>query len=121
MTNNKIEGVVLTDALITIITHFFSLCSAAMENGGFWVSTGGGTANVAAGIISRYLDIQYADAHEALNIIGGDDWYVDLYWGQPHYDEPEYYRWDIDIIARAACRHASGYQEPISCNRIFRM
>ena len=44
-----------------------------------FVSAGGGTANCLAGALSQFLNISYKDAHQMLNVVGGDDWYQDLH------------------------------------------
>ena len=97
-----------TNALIAA-ARFHALAAVAAANGGFWVSAGGGTANVVAGEIARATGATYAQAHRALDITAQDeDWYSSLAQAQPwptdtwHDDVPG--RWDATTIARAACR-----------------
>jgi hypothetical protein len=100
-----------TNALIAA-ARFFSLAETAAANGGFWVSSAGGTANVVAGEISRATGVSFENAHRALNVMGneliGEFWYQELAYIQPfrwddwHNDVPG--RWDARTIARAACR-----------------
>ena len=97
-----------TNALIAA-ARFHALAATAAANGGFWVSAGGGTANVVAGEISRATGASFDEAHHALNITAGsEDWYSDLAYAQPwaidawHDDTPG--RFCASIIAKAACR-----------------
>lgn len=96
-----------TNALIAA-ARFHALAGTAAANGGFWVSAGGGTANVVAGEISRSTGASFEEAHHALDVTGGEDWYSSLAYAQPwaidawHDDTPG--RWDARTIARAACR-----------------
>jgi hypothetical protein len=105
-----------TSALIAA-ARFHSLAACAAAHGGFWVSAGGGTANVVAGEIARVTGVTFEDAHHALDITGreawGDDWYGAIAAAQPFGygvipfdDEREewYCRWGARTIARAACR-----------------
>ena len=93
--------------------RFHHLAAYAARHGGFWVSAGGGTRNVAAGIISRYTGCSYEEAHAALDAAGGPGWYADLAYSQPYgwdnFDEEtlESLRWDVRTIARAACQGLS--------------
>ena len=105
-----------TNALIAA-ARFHALAVTAAANGGFWVSAGGGTANVIAGEIARATGVTFVDALHALDVTGreawGDDWYGALAAAQPfgygvipfddHLNE-WYCRWDARTIARAACR-----------------
>ena len=88
--------------------RFHALADTASKNGGMWVSAGGGTANVVAGVISRSTGVSFDDAHHALNVMGGDDWYADLAHSQPHrwddLDAASDARWDAATVAKAACR-----------------
>lgn len=94
-----------SSALITA-ARFFSFADTATNNGGFYVSAAGGTALVAADIISRYTGCSFDDASGALDIMGraiyGSDWYCDLWANQPNIDA-DFFRWDVRTIARAAC------------------
>jgi hypothetical protein len=86
---------------------FFNLAIAAAKNGGFWVSAAGGTASVVAGEIARATGVDFVGACQALDSMGkeylGEDWYSELAWMQPGYDDPEELRWDAREIAREAC------------------
>ena len=100
-----------TNALIAA-ARFHALAATAAANGGFWVSAGGGTANVVAGEIARATGAEFAEAHRALDLTGGEDWYSTMAYAQPwpidswHDDVPG--RWDARTIARAACRPVRG-------------
>jgi len=87
---------------------FFSLAATAARTGGFWVSASGGTANVAAGVLSRRLGISFEEAHEGLDRAGGPGWYERLARSQPYPygDIPDHVRWDVGTIAAAAARGA---------------
>ena len=91
--------------------RFFKLAVTAAKYGGFWVSAGGGTANVVAGVIARHFGISFEDALDILAEVGqewaGEDWYIVLAEIQPFRwdgwdDIPG--RWDARTVARAACR-----------------
>ena len=85
--------------------EFFKITDVATANGGFFVSAGGGTANVAAGIISKKCNIEYDVAHEILDWCGGQDWYGDLFWangGPSAIEHAEDFRWCIASIAKLA-------------------
>ena len=92
--------------------HFFRLAVTAAKYGGFWVSAGGGTANVVAGVIARHFGISFDVARSILSDVGqewaGEDWYIILAeiqpwrWDDWHDEIPG--RWDVSTIARAACR-----------------
>ncbi len=88
--------------------RFHALAATAAANGGFWVSAGGGTANVVAGEIARATGAGFAEAHRALDLTGGEDWYAEMAYAQPwaigawHDDVPG--RWDVCVVAKAACR-----------------
>lgn len=56
---------------IVAATRFHRLAAVAAANGGFWVSAGGGTANVVAGEISRATGASFDEAMAALNETGG--------------------------------------------------
>ena len=102
-----------TNALIAA-ARFHALARTAAANGGFWVSAGGGTANVVAGEISRATGVAFEDAHRALEVTAAsEDWYGDMAAAQPFgygvipFDDERdewYCRWDARTIARAACR-----------------
>ena len=106
-----------TNALIAA-ARFHALARTAAANGGFWVSAGGGTANVVAGEIARATGASFEEAHRALSVTGreawGDgDWYCRMAAAQPfgygavpfdHQRDEWYCRWDARTIARAACR-----------------
>ena len=115
-----------TNALIAA-ARFHALARTAAANGGFWVSAGGGTANVVAGEIARATGASFEEAHRALSVTGreawGDgDWYCRMAAAQPFgygavpFDHQRaacrpvrvaaewYCRWDARTIARAACR-----------------
>lgn len=87
---------------------FHKLAFKAGKTGGFWVSAGGGTANVVAAIIAKKCDVDFVSALNALNDEGSifwqGDWYktmyqyCDRYWGDQK-------RWDARTIAKAACRN----------------
>ena len=97
--------------------RFFKLAEVAARNGGFWVSAGGGSANVVAGVIARQCGISFEDARRILDQVGrewgGRDWYAVLAGIQPFRldgwdpwdsweDVPG--RWDVRTVAKAACR-----------------
>ena len=96
-----------TNALIAA-ARFHALAASAAANGGFWVSAGGGTANVVAGEIARATGAPFDEALHALDVTGGEDWCARLAYAQPwavdawHDGVPG--RWDARTIARAACR-----------------
>ena len=103
-----------TNALIAA-TRFHALAATAAANGGFWVSAGGGTANVVAGEIARATGASFEEAHRALDVTSasGRSWYEDMAAAQPWpittipFDDERgewYCRWDARTIARAACR-----------------
>ena len=80
------------------------LAKKASEDGGFWVSAAGGTANVIAGTFSRRLGVEYKRVHSALDQILGEDWYDKMAWWQP---------WPIDSIPYDQedgwqCKHDAG-------------
>lgn len=93
----------------SVAAKFHSLAAIASANGGLWVSAAGGTANVVAGEISRATGVSFEEAHQLLDITGGENWYEELAYQQPwpinHI--PEEPRWDARVIARAACRFAA--------------
>ena len=97
-----------SNRIVAVIERFFSLAETAASNGGFWVSAAGGTANVAAGIIARRTGLSYEDAHLALDVVGGPDWYLWLAQIQPSYEWDDF-RWDVRTVALAACRGFSIY------------
>jgi len=90
--------------------NFFRLAGVAARHGGFWVSAGGGTANVVAGTIARATGVSFEAAHDALdtqgNAILGEDWYGALAASQPYRMEDAYEasRWDARTVAWAAVR-----------------
>ena len=97
-----------TQSLIAA-ARFHALAATAAANGGFWVSAGGGTANVVAGEIARATGVSFEEAHRALDATAETaDWYANMAYAQPwavdawHDDVPG--RWDARTIARAACR-----------------
>lgn len=53
-----------TQALVAA-ARFHSLAATASRNGGLWVSAGGGTANVVAGIIARATAVSNPGTHHA--------------------------------------------------------
>ena len=79
----------IPELLAAAINQFWALAKKASEDGGFWVSAAGGTANVIAGTFSRRLDVEYERVHSALDQILGEDWYETMAWWQP---------WPIDSI-----------------------
>jgi hypothetical protein len=87
---------------------FHCIAACAAKHGGFFVSAGGGTANVVAGIIARATGDSFENAHDALLVTGGEGWYSALAEAQPfrwdawHAIAPG--RWDAGLIARAAVR-----------------
>ncbi len=106
-----------TNALIAA-ARFHALAAKAAANGGFWVSAGGGTANVVAGEIARATGAEFSEALRALDLTAsGEDWYSDLAAAQPwpyttvpydHETDSWYSRWDARTIAKAACRSVRG-------------
>jgi hypothetical protein len=95
------------------IRRFFELAAVAAFHGGFWVSAGGGTANVIAGEVSRAFHVDFQEAHEMLDAIGHDffgmeNWYEELAWSQPigpwNLPDSHEFRWDCRTIIRAAIR-----------------
>lgn len=103
--------------------RFFRLAEIAARHGGFWVSSAGGTANVVAGVIASRYGIPFEDARRILDEAGrewaGDGWYTTLADIQPcRWDGWDVYdswdvwndmpgRWDVRVIAKAACRRQS--------------
>lgn len=83
--------------------RFFELAEAAGKYGGFWVSVGGGTANVVAGEIARRFGVSFEEAHCLLEEAGlewtGPDWYEVLFFACSGD------RFDARLIAQAAGRH----------------
>ncbi len=98
----------MNSSIAVAAARFHALSYAASRNGGLWVSAGGGTANVAAGILSRQLNVSYKEAHDALDWTGGSEWYQRLAEAQPwpltSSPEPETVRWKVETIMKAACR-----------------
>ena len=86
-----------------------SLLWTATDNGGLWVSAGGGTANVIAGELSRAMGCTFAAAHAALDAAGGKDWYGILARDNSWADDFDEYRWDAKTVVNAALRH---FQQP---------
>ncbi len=100
--------------------RFFRLAEMASRHGGFWVSPCGGTARVVAGVIASRHGIPVEEARRLLDEAGQDwggvDWYTTLRNLQPcQWDGPGIYgpweewenmpgRWDVRVIAVAACR-----------------
>ena len=96
-----------------VAARFHSLAACAARNGGFWVSAGGGTANVVAGELARATGATFEDAHRALDILGREVWGTEEWyqamaeyngWPAPWASDPDEMRWDARTIARAACR-----------------
>lgn len=91
---------------VKIAKEFHFLAHIAARNGGFWVSAGGGTANIIAGIISRSANVDFKSAHKALNETGGNDWYMNMAMAQPWrldaYFEETPGRWNVSTIVSAA-------------------
>ena len=93
---------------------FHRLAVVAAKNGGFWVSAGGGTARVVAGVIARATGVSFEEAMTALDEAapkvwgrpGG--WYIAMAESQPwpvaYVPEPEEARWDARQLARYACQ-----------------
>ena len=97
-----------------IATKFFELSYVAAQNGGFWVSSAGSTANVVAGEISRAVDLPFEECSKILEIVGVAEFHYscDLNWYNDFYhlgsSDP---RWDVRTIVRAAARaHLAPYQ-----------
>ena len=97
-----------------IAAKFFELAYVAAQNGGFWVSASGGTANVVSGEISRAVDLPFEECSKILEIVGSAEfhystslnWYSDFY----HLGSKDP-RWDVRTIVRAAARaHLAPYQ-----------
>lgn len=106
-------------------SQFFCLAKTAAAHGGFWVSCGGGTANVVAGEISRICNVSYEEAHRVLNSVGEqlsntDNWYQHLADIQPSVDifDDNGFRWDARTVARAACRAALKAQKSNMLNHV---
>lgn len=78
-----------------------ALLWVATENGGVWVSAGGGTANVLAGEIAQATGVSYEQAHHLLNKYGGEDWYFLFHVVNRGCENP---RFDARTIAKAAAR-----------------
>ena len=100
-----------------IAAKFFELSYVAAQNGGFWVSASGGTANVVAGEISRAVDLPFEEALMILAIVGAAEfhyssdlnWYNELHNLSSFYDFDEN-RSDVRTIIRAAARsHLAPY------------
>lgn len=99
--------------------RFFRLAECAAKHGGFWVSAGGGTANVVAGCFARHFGISYEEAHKVLHAAGrewaerviledvGPEWanHIRMGWYEvmATLASPGE-RFDARTIARAACR-----------------
>jgi hypothetical protein len=93
--------------LLIAAARFHKLAETAQKYGGLWVSAAGGTANVVAGELARLCSCEYQEAHRALDITGGENWYADLAAMQPWAMESEPSpRWDARTIAKAAARFA---------------
>lgn len=92
---------------LKIANEFHNLAIVAARNGGFWVSAGGGTANVVANEICKKTGVSFEQGLKVLDLTGGKDWYMELAMSQPwpihtfHEEIPG--RWDVITIARAAC------------------
>lgn len=100
-----------------IAAKFFELSYVAAQNGGFWVSASGGTANVVAREISRAVDLPFEECSKILAIVGAAEfhyssdlsWYNELHNLSSFYDFEEP-RWDVRTIIRAAARsHLAPY------------
>ncbi len=108
------------DLTLAAAAKFFRLAKVAAHRGGFYVSAGGGTANVVAGEIARCTNSTYGHAHAALDAAGrnalGDDWYCQLAaaqpWPQFDMEAAATARWDARTIARAACRKTRSLLRP---------
>lgn len=103
----------IPEVLAAAITQFWALAKKAAEDGGFWVSAAGGTANVIAGTLSRRLGVEYNLAHAALDQLLGDGWYEKMAWWQPwpietipHDDEGWWCKHDAGDLAEAAINAA---------------
>ena len=88
-----------TELYITV-ARFHSLLETAARNGGVWVSAAGGSANAAAGIISRGMGINYSEVHRVIDKVGGPYWYANAY----HSGDPDECRFDMRTVAKAAMR-----------------
>ena len=95
-----------SNELVQVCIEFFKFAETATANGGIWISTGGGTANVIAGTISREIGVDYNQVHDTLNLVGGEDWYADLFFanGGFHVGSDYEFRFDARLVALAACR-----------------
>lgn len=93
---------------ITAAKRFHELAEVAARHGGFWVSAGGGTANVIAGQIAQATGETFDQCLQALECASeyGPDWYAWLGQIQPFDGDPDSYRFDARTIARAACRNS---------------
>jgi hypothetical protein len=73
--NNKLSDETMNTILLAAAG--FALDWAHSQRA-MWVSAAGGTANVLAGEISRFTGSSYEEAHNALDVAGGPDWYDEL-------------------------------------------
>ena len=90
--------------LITACVRFSSLINTAARNGGVYVSAGGGTANVASGIIARRCNVKFEEAHRCLEVVGLDWAEVEAQNPWPFLEGINYDpRWGVETIAKAAC------------------
>lgn len=64
--------------LLKVVKNFHTL--AARYNKYLTITGAGGSANVAAGILSRRTNIPYQGAHALIDWVGGESWYNLLTW-----------------------------------------
>lgn len=111
---------VLTAAAFDAARRFFRLAEVAARHGGFWVSAGGGTANVVAGVIARATGVSFEEAQRLLDE-AGKEWaarailedvgpeladHIRMGWYEVlSVLASSGERFDARTIARAACRH----------------
>lgn len=91
--------------------YLVNLMDRISEKGGVWVSAGGGTINVAAGVIGRELEIPWDEAWDAIWKAGckmnGEDWYVNLALNRNNECDEDYIpRWNIEILTKLACKRS---------------
>lgn len=107
-----------TAAAAAAAYRFFQLVGVAAKYGGFWVSAGGGTANVVAGVIARATGVSFEEALRLLDEAGkewagriiledvGPEWadHPRMGWYEVMATWASGERFDARTIARAACR-----------------
>jgi len=89
-----------------MVHQVMRLLWAATENGGIFISAGGGTANVLAEGISRHCGVTFEEAHHLLNEYGERDWYALFYNKNRAW---EVHRFDARTLTKAAAQAVGHY------------